>query len=74
MTSAAARRATRGRNNEQAGRLGVIGDASVMDAGAVSAALDVDVETGLSAQEAARRLAQNAGRYWLTQRVLPFTS
>ncbi|MBT9597282.1 MAG: HAD-IC family P-type ATPase, partial [Vitreoscilla sp.] len=30
-----------------------------MDADAVAAALEVDVETGLSAQEAARRLAQN---------------
>ena len=36
-----------------------IGDPSVMDAGAVAAALGVDVEAGLSAQEAARRLAQN---------------
>jgi len=36
-----------------------IGDASVMEADAVAAALDVDVETGLNAQEAARRLAQN---------------
>ena len=34
-------------------------DASVMDADAVAAALGVDVENGLSAQEAARRLAQN---------------
>ena len=36
-----------------------IGGPSVMDAGAVAAALGVDVETGLSAQEAASRLAQN---------------
>ncbi len=36
-----------------------IGDPSVMDAGAVAAVLGVDVETGLSAQEAASRLAQN---------------
>ena len=36
-----------------------IGDPSVMDAGAVAAALGVDVEAGLSAQEAASRLAQN---------------
>ena len=36
-----------------------IGDASIMDIGAVAAALGVDVETGLSAQEAASRLAQN---------------
>lgn len=42
-----------------AGRLGSIDDASVMDAGAVAAALGVDVENGLSAQEAARRLAQD---------------
>jgi len=38
---------------------GAIEDASVMDADAVAAALEVDVETGLSAQEAARRLARN---------------
>jgi potassium/sodium efflux P-type ATPase len=36
-----------------------IDDASVMDADAVAAALEVDVENGLSVQEAARRLAQN---------------
>jgi Ca2+-transporting ATPase len=42
-----------------AGRPCGIGDASVMDAGAVAAALGVDVETGLGAQEAASRLAQN---------------
>ena len=42
-----------------AGRPGDVGDASVMDTDAVVAALEVDVETGLSAQEAARRLAQN---------------
>jgi Ca2+-transporting ATPase len=42
-----------------AGRLGSIDDASVMDAGAVAAALGVDVENGLSAREAARRFAQN---------------
>jgi Ca2+-transporting ATPase len=36
-----------------------IDDASVMDADAVAAALGADVENGLSAQEAARRLAQN---------------
>ncbi len=41
------------------GRPGEIGDASVMDADAVTAALGVDVETGLSAREAASRLAQN---------------
>jgi P-type Ca2+ transporter type 2C len=42
-----------------AGRLGTIDDASVMDADAVASALEVDVETGLNAQEAARRLAQD---------------
>ncbi|CAG1772419.1 partial Calcium-transporting ATPase, partial [uncultured bacterium] len=36
-----------------------IDDASVMDTNAVAAALEVDVENGLSAQEAARRLARN---------------
>ena len=38
---------------------GEVGDASVMDADAVAAALAVDIETGLGAPEAARRLAQN---------------
>jgi P-type Ca2+ transporter type 2C len=42
-----------------AGSPGAIDDASVMDVDAVAAALEVDLETGLSAQEAARRLAQN---------------
>ena len=42
-----------------AGRGDDIGDASVMDASAVAAALGVDVETGLSAQEATSRLAQS---------------
>ena len=41
------------------GDVGDIGDASVMEADAVAAALDADVENGLSAQEAARRLAQD---------------
>lgn len=36
-----------------------VGDASVMEADAVAAALSVDVEAGLSAQEAASRLAQH---------------
>ncbi len=36
-----------------------IGDPSVMELAAVVAALEADVENGLSAQEAARRLAQN---------------
>jgi len=38
---------------------GAIGDASLMDASAVAAALDVDVESGLSAAQAALRLKQN---------------
>ena len=38
---------------------GDIGDPSVMEADAVAAALKADVENGLSAPEAARRLAQN---------------
>jgi Ca2+-transporting ATPase len=42
-----------------AGSRDEVGDASVMDADVVAAALGVDVETGLSAQEAASRLAQN---------------
>ena len=42
-----------------AARPGDIDDASVMDASAVAAALGVDVETGLTAQEATSRLAQS---------------
>jgi P-type Ca2+ transporter type 2C len=42
-----------------ASRPGDIGDASVTGADAVAAALEVDVERGLSAREAARRLAHN---------------
>jgi len=38
---------------------GDIGDPSVMETKAVAAALEVDVENGLSVPEAARRLAQN---------------
>jgi len=41
------------------GNPGDIGDPSVMETNAVVAALEVDFESGLSAQEAARRLAQN---------------
>ena len=42
------------------GRIGAdMGDPSVMDAGAVATALGVDVEAGLSAQEAESRLAQS---------------
>ena len=51
-----------------AGRPGAIGDASVMEAGAVAAVLDVDVETGLSAQEAASRLAQNGPQNCMRRR------
>ena len=42
-----------------AGSAADIGDVSVMEANAVAAALAVDVEHGLSAQEAARRLTVN---------------
>ena len=38
---------------------GDIGDPSVMESGAVAAALAVDVENGLRAEEGARRLVQN---------------
>ena len=41
------------------GNPGDIGDPSVMEVNAVAAALGADVETGLSATEAVRRLAQN---------------
>ena len=43
----------------QPGKPGDIGDPSVMETSAVAAALAADVESGLSATEAARRLAQN---------------
>ncbi|WP_413898760.1 cation-translocating P-type ATPase [Rhodoferax sp.] len=59
MTAAAAASATRAGETAKAGRHAEVGDASVMDAGAVAAALGVDVETGVSAREAARRLVQN---------------
>ena len=59
MTVAAAASATRAGETAKAGSRGEVGDASVMDADAVAAALGVDVETGLGAQEAASRLAQN---------------
>jgi P-type Ca2+ transporter type 2C len=59
MTAAAVASATRGGETAKAGRPGDIGNPSVMEADAVAAALAVDVENGLSAQEAARRLAQN---------------
>lgn len=57
--AAVAAGATRASETAKAGRLGEIGDASVMDADAVAAALEVDVENGLSAQEAARRLERH---------------
>ena len=41
------------------GRPGAIGDPSIMDADAVAEALSVDVQTGLSAPEAASRLMQD---------------
>ncbi len=41
------------------GNAGDIGDPSVMETDAVATALEVDVENGLGAQEAARRLARN---------------
>ena len=59
MTAAAAASAARVGGTAKAGRLGEVGDAAFVDAGAVAAALGVDVETGLSAQEAAIRLAQD---------------
>lgn len=59
MTAAVAASATRPGETSKASGLGEIGDASVMDAQAVAAALGVDGETGLNAQEAASRLAQN---------------
>ena len=59
MTLAATASATRSRDTAHAANLADIGNASVMDAGAVAAALEVDIETGLSTQEAARRLAQD---------------
>ena len=46
-------------DHAKVGAVGDLGDPSVMETGAVAAALAADVENGLSAQEAARRLAQN---------------
>jgi len=46
-------------DNVKTGNSGAIGDPSVMQADAVVSALDTNVEQGLSAQEAARRLAQD---------------
>ena len=45
-----------------AGRPRDVGDASVMGAEVVAAAIGVNVETGPSAQEAATRLAQNGSK------------
>ena len=59
MTLAAAASAARAGDASHAGNLADIDNASVTDAGAVAAALEVDIETGLSIQEAARRLAQD---------------
>ena len=59
MTASAAASSTRAGAAAKAVGLGEPGDASVMDAGAVAAALGVDVGTGLSEQEAASRLAQH---------------
>ncbi len=42
-----------------AGSAGEVGDASVLEADAVVAALGADIENGLGAQESARRLALN---------------
>lgn len=52
-------RATRAGETANAGKPGSLGDASVMEAEVAAAALDVDVENGLSSQEASRRLARN---------------
>lgn len=52
-----------------AGRRDDTGAPSVMDTGAVAAALGVHVETGLSAQEAASRLAQNGRSACVRQRT-----
>ena len=59
MTKAAAGRPRDDGNSGNSGDSGNIADASVMDADAVAKALGVNVETGLSAQEAASRLASN---------------
>jgi len=57
--SLAAANATEAGKPVKAGNLGDIGDPSVMEPDAVATALDVNIETGLSAQEAAQRLVQN---------------
>ena len=59
MTQAAAGRLGHSGDTGDTGDTGNIGDASVIDADAVAAALGVNVETGLSAQEAASRLANS---------------
>ena len=55
----------------QTGHAGDIGDPSVMEINAVAAALTVNVETGLSAREAARRLAQNGPNQLRAARRVP---
>ena len=59
MTRAAAASATGAGGAPKAGSLDDLGNPSIMDVDKVAAALEADVENGLSAQEAARRLAQN---------------
>jgi P-type Ca2+ transporter type 2C len=59
MTVTAEAEAIQSGGTAQADRTSAIGDASVMEPEAVVAALDANVENGLNAQEAARRLAQN---------------
>jgi P-type Ca2+ transporter type 2C len=45
--------------SDEMAKAGSLSDAAVMDADAVALALGVDIENGLSSQEASRRLAQN---------------
>jgi len=59
MTMAAAASAPGAGEIAKAGSTDDIGNAYIMEADAVAAALKVDIEKGLSSQEAARRLAQN---------------
>ena len=46
-------------DHAKAGAVGDLGDPSLLDADAVTSALGADLEHGLTAQEASRRLAQN---------------
>ena len=59
MTAVVAASATQAGENSKAGSLGDLDNASVMEADAAAAALAVDVDNRLSAQEAACRLAQH---------------